>query len=199
MKHRLIASPFTHPLRELLSNVTGRQPQGFVNPGAEYERIRREICDQLRHVVEPVSGDHLVVDTFLREEIYSGPHIDRSPDIILVLKENFSGGTGLGSSLTSPVDPLTLRKVNGEHRMNGILLARGPMIKENCKIEGARLQDIAPTILFSLGFPVSDKMDGQVLFALFTQGFLVKNPEVKFMEFEGMEICFSRVFPDKRR
>lgn len=179
--------PIYPPLEGIVINVAGRQPQGIVNPGDDYERIRREICDQLRHVTDPVNGGPLIIDIFLREEIYSGPHIERSPDIILVLKENFTGGTGLSSTLTSPVDPLTLKKVNGEHRMNGILLARGPMIKENWTIEGACLQDIAPTLLYSLGLPVSDKMDGQVLEALFTQDFLLENPEVKSLEFKRVE------------
>jgi predicted AlkP superfamily phosphohydrolase/phosphomutase len=179
--------PIYPPLEGIVINVAGRQPQGIVNPGADYERIRHEICDQLRHIAEPVSGAPLIVDIFLREEIYSGPHIERSPDIILILKENYSGGTGLGSTLVTPVDPQALRKVNGEHRMNGILLAQGPMVQAGRMIESASLQDIAPTLLYSLGLPISNQMDGVVLKDLFIDDFLKENIEDKSMDLDDMK------------
>ena len=178
--------PMYPPLEGIVVNVTGRQPQGIVHPGAEYERIRQEICEQIRDVTDPVTGDRLIINTYLREDIYNGPHIERSPDIILVLKENYSGGTGLGSTFITAVDPLALQKVNGEHRMNGILVACGPMIKAREIIEGASLEDIAPTLLYSLGLPVSDKMDGKVLKDLFSKEFLARNPEVKSMKLDDM-------------
>ena len=54
------------------------------------------------------------------------------------------------------------------HREQGVLLAKGPGIKEtNTPVYGARLLDIAPTILHHFGLPIGDDMEGRVLTELF--------------------------------
>jgi len=64
----------------------------------------------------------------------------------------------------------------GTHRLHGILIVRGPAFRKNVEIEGARLLDMAPTILHLLGQPVPDDMDGHVLEELFEPSFLAQNP-----------------------
>ncbi len=54
------------------------------------------------------------------------------------------------------------------HRDQGVLLAKGPGIKKsNTPIYGARLLDIAPTILHHFGLPVGNDMEGRVLSEIF--------------------------------
>ena len=54
------------------------------------------------------------------------------------------------------------------HREQGVILAKGPGIKaSNEPIYGARLLDIAPTILHAHGLPVGDDLEGRVLKELF--------------------------------
>ncbi|MGJ8697526.1 MAG: alkaline phosphatase family protein [Verrucomicrobiaceae bacterium] len=63
------------------------------------------------------------------------------------------------------------------HRNQGVLLAKGPGIiasgrasdevQARSQIYGARLLDIAPTILHAFGLPVGDDMEGRVLTELF--------------------------------
>jgi hypothetical protein len=60
--------------------------------------------------------------------------------------------------------------------MNGVLLATGPIIRQNVWIEGARLMDMAPTILYALGEPVPGHMDGIVLEDLFLPAYLEAHP-----------------------
>ena len=40
---------------------------------------------------------------------------------------------------------------SGDHRMNGIMIGRGPELRRGARIEGARIIDYAPTILHSFG------------------------------------------------
>ena len=70
------------------------------------------------------------------------------------------------------------------HRNQGVLLAKGPGIKStNTPIYGARLLDIAPTILHHLNQPVGVDMEGRVLKELFSENHPVQtvptweNPE----------------------
>ncbi|MFT6243069.1 MAG: putative AlkP superfamily phosphohydrolase/phosphomutase/tetratricopeptide (TPR) repeat protein [Akkermansiaceae bacterium] len=55
------------------------------------------------------------------------------------------------------------------HRNQGVLLAKGPGIKPVSEIYGARLLDIAPTVLHAFGLPVGDDMEGRVLTELFEE------------------------------
>jgi arylsulfatase A-like enzyme len=43
-------------------------------------------------------------------------------------------------------------------------------------LDGAHLIDVAPTILYALGLPVPEDMDGRVLIEVFTQEHLAANP-----------------------
>lgn len=61
---------------------------------------------------------------------------------------------------------------SGNHRMNGILLMKGPALRRGVKIEGAEIIDLAPTILHLLGLPIPSYMDGKVLKEALDERFL---------------------------
>jgi tetratricopeptide (TPR) repeat protein len=50
-----------------------------------------------------------------------------------------------------------------QHRQHGILVMKGPGIKEDERVYGANLLDITPTILRLFNLPVGEDMDGMVL------------------------------------
>ena len=52
---------------------------------------------------------------------------------------------------------------SGDHLEEGVILARGPGIMSNSRIEGASVLDITPTVLHQMGFEVGDDMRGKVL------------------------------------
>ena len=60
-----------------------------------------------------------------------------------------------------------ISKLSGVHRMDGILLAQGPHIRRNARIEGAGIIDVAPTVMYALGLPIPTDMDGKPLAGLF--------------------------------
>jgi hypothetical protein len=60
----------------------------------------------------------------------------------------------------------------GHHRMDGILICHGPgIVREGARVEDARIEDLAPTILYLMGQPIPPEMDGRVLLDLFTPEF----------------------------
>ena len=61
---------------------------------------------------------------------------------------------------------------------DGIMIFSGPGIKaqRDKMVQGASLLDITPTILYYLGLPVAEDMDGEVLMELFTEEFLKSHP-----------------------
>jgi hypothetical protein len=51
----------------------------------------------------------------------------------------------------------------GMHRLEGVVLARGPGIRRGVRIADAGIMDIAPTVLYLLDLPVGRDMEGRVL------------------------------------
>ncbi len=56
------------------------------------------------------------------------------------------------------------------HRPQGVIAARGPELARDRLIHGARLLDVAPTILHHFGLPIGGDMEGRVLLEAFREG-----------------------------
>ena len=144
-------------------NVKGRQPQGIVEPGREYEDLRTEIISDLGRLREPQTVEKIVREVLRKEDEYSGPLIDRAPDIIVFYDHDYSGGPNPSGPIVSEVERYKLETWSGQHRMNGTLIMWGNGVREGVELEGAQITDLAPTIMYLLGLPIPSDMDGQVL------------------------------------
>ncbi len=169
------AYSFGRHLGSIYINVKGREPQGIVERGAEYEAVRDEIEALAYEFRDPRSGRQLIGEVLRREEIYTGPYLDQAPDLILRPKEPsdiFFGLADFGHRATVS----TVYRYSGMHRDYGMLVMSGPGIRPGAEIEGAVIQDIAPTVLHVMGLPVPSDMDGQVLEDAFAEGFMDAYP-----------------------
>lgn len=166
--------PMYPPVEGVMINVVGRQPEGCVAPGDEYEALRTRILEEARQLRDPRTGEPVVVEAYRREELYHGDKLETAPDLILVTQDCYKGGMGL-EALVEPVPLDVLNKLSGVHRLDGILLAQGPRLRHNANIEGARIVDVAPTILQLLGMAIPDDMDGAPLTQLFEDADLVRS------------------------
>jgi predicted AlkP superfamily phosphohydrolase/phosphomutase len=113
-----------------------------------------------------------VIERILRaREVYDGPYTERAPDLVFFTRDMSYKAMGL-SDFSSPHVFDSVYGTTGHHRMNGLLICRGPgVIKEGEWLEGARIEDLAPTILYAMGQPIPSEMDGRVLSDLFTGEF----------------------------
>jgi len=59
---------------------------------------------------------------------------------------------------------------------HGILLVKGPNIKKGYEIKDATIFDILPTMLYQLGLPQAEDMDGKILTEIFNEDFLRRTP-----------------------
>jgi predicted AlkP superfamily phosphohydrolase/phosphomutase len=158
--------PMYPPVEGIMINVIGRQAEGCVQAGEEYEALRTQILEEVRKLREPGTGEPIVLEAYRREELYHGERLETAPDIIIVTKDCYKGGTGI-DELISEVPLDVLSKLSGVHRMDGIILAQGPHIRRNGLIEGAGIIDVAPTVLYALGMAIPSDMDGKTLTGLF--------------------------------
>ena len=111
-----------------------------------------------------------MLEAYRREELYHGERLETAPDIIIVTKDCYKGGTSV-DELISEVPLDVLSKLSGVHRMDGIILAQGPHIRRNALIEGAGIIDVAPTVLYALGMSIPSDMDGVPLSELFEDAY----------------------------
>ena len=163
--------PMYPPVEGIMINVAGRQPEGCVQPGEEYEAIRARILEEVRNLRDPKTGEPIVLEAYRREELYHGERLETAPDLILVTQDSYKGGTGI-DGLVSEVPLDVISKLSGVHRMDGIILAQGPHIRRDAKLEGAGIIDVAPTVMYTLGMPIPSDMDGKPLTGLFEESYL---------------------------
>lgn len=159
---------------QIYLNVRGRQPFGMVAPEA-YETVRAEVIEHLQRLRHPVTGQPLVEQIIVREAAAYGPHLDNGPDLHLVLDGYRAMAYPLFATEGGIVTQQRLGN-SGDHRANGILIAAGPPFKVGQTLTAAHLVDLAPTLLYLLGVPVPDDMDGQVLWEAITPTHRAEHP-----------------------
>lgn len=173
-----------HPA--IFINMAGREPKGIVQPGHDYESMRNQIMEKLQNLRCPETGKPIAGQIFKSEEVYQGPEIFKAPDIIFEWNQFFyvHRPSGLGSSkdfLEALDDRALLASENtirpsGIHRDQGILVAVGKHFEKNKTMKESRIYDIAPTVLYHLGLPVPEDMDGWVLEEAIEGDYRKENP-----------------------
>jgi predicted AlkP superfamily phosphohydrolase/phosphomutase len=195
-------------------NLKGRFPEGTVEEGAEYDGLVKEISEKLVDLVDPATGEKVVERVYLREELYHGEALDRAPDLLVTWKGfeyntrrsygKEEDGRLFGSSLdVSDVSAYSSLQKSGTHHEKGIFIVRGPDVRGQDPFEGARIIDLAPTILYLLGETVPQDMDGRVLEEIVLPEFLAANPvrlgatggkdnKVKTVEYDESEEAYVK-------
>jgi predicted AlkP superfamily phosphohydrolase/phosphomutase len=157
-------------------NLRGREPDGIVMPGKEYEEVRDEIIDALGKWSDPETGQRYVRKVHKREDIYCGALVEKFPDLIIewncdngysyLFKNSYSA-----KRQRTPMRQLDAKErqhvKSGDHRDHGILMVSGIDIQQPMQLSDVAIIDLAPTILHMLGLPVPVDMDGRVLTELF--------------------------------
>jgi predicted AlkP superfamily phosphohydrolase/phosphomutase len=160
---------------QMYVNLRGREPEGIVSPGAEYEQVIDDLIERLNHLHNPKTGKEIPVRIFRREEIYQGPHMDEGPDLVFLPEDMRYNGFGLYQfSSRSWLEPSFDR--SGGHRMDGILMMAGPGVRSGCQLKDAALIDVAPTVLAAMQVPVPNDMDGKVLVDAFDSAYFHNRP-----------------------
>ena len=168
---------------EIWINIKGREPNGIVQPGEDYERLRDFIIENLMSVKDIRSGEPVVRRACRREEIYHGQYVQKAPDIMVQWRQDFviSGLKSHGSKIQPAHKAYSARKsplFSGGHRKNGIAIIRGPHIKRTHNFGTAEIVDLVPTILYLLGLPVPKEMDGRIIQGAINEQYKELHPPV---------------------
>jgi predicted AlkP superfamily phosphohydrolase/phosphomutase len=134
---------------------TQAHPQGV--PEAQYEAFRDQLIEKLRGLTDPTSGVPVVSHIWRREEAFDGAYMELAPDLTLELEDG-----GLVSILASNALVRPRPEPSGTHRPKGIIIARGPHVRQGLQLSSLPILDVAPLILYSLDLPIPTDMEGRV-------------------------------------
>jgi len=159
--------------------------------GGEYEPLREEIIQKLREM--KFDNKAVMREVYKREEVFSGKYTEKIPDIV------FSAGRDFYTSSFPSIRIIEEQKepkdgITGEHNSirDGIFIAFGKDIKNGFEIEGARILDVAPTVLHIFGAPIPEDMDGRVLTEIFRDGSEPAEWEIKYQKVSKEKERISR-------
>lgn len=153
----------------LYINLKGRGPVGIVEP-REYEALRDELMRRFRSArARDREGREIAIfpEVYKTEELYGCTREDRPdmPDLLLSPQPGLAVIRKIRG--THPVRWSSESRLEGTHRVEGIVAMRGPCINRGRRIEG-NIVDITPTVLAMLGLRVPIDMEGRVLEDAFT-------------------------------
>jgi len=152
-------------LGNIYINLMGREPQGSVVPGRDYDDVRTALVQKLEALVDPETGEKPVQRVYRREEIYSGYDPRIVPDLRAANSRHYRIGwqTALGE-VPPKIFEDNLKAWSGDHCSNDPSLVPGVLFS-NVRLARADpgIADIYPTVLALLGVPPVEGIDGRSL------------------------------------
>jgi len=140
-------------------NLKGRDPQGIVQPGAEYEKLREEIISLLYNYTDPRTGRKPVAFALKKEDArILGLYGDYIGDIVY----------GVGGWVSGEHGRQLTTAEYGIGSLKGLFIMKGPGVKKGYVLNrNVWLVDIVPTICYLLNWPVPKDAEGAVLYQAF--------------------------------
>jgi predicted AlkP superfamily phosphohydrolase/phosphomutase len=144
--------------------------------GESKRTLTRELIEGLEELVDPYTGTHVVQLVRLGDEYYRGAKDKSIPGIVVALKPDYAWGHHV-SNYSSLVTKVGRPSQEGDHRLEGILLAQGPSIVPQAEpAMDPSLEDLAPTILYLMDLPISEDFDGSIITELIKPDLLESQP-----------------------
>lgn len=146
---------------QIFVNLRGREPEGIVAPGEEYELLLDELSSALftlQHEGKPV-----VDAIYRRKDIYHGPYADYGPDLNVIMRGMSYTAQSWREMAGHEIFAPSGTHYTGIHRPLGMVALSGPMIPAHGFQAEVQIVDLAPTLLWLMGLPISSHIDGRLL------------------------------------
>jgi predicted AlkP superfamily phosphohydrolase/phosphomutase len=142
-------------------NRKGREARGIIE-ASQVDAVKAAIASGLTGLCDSERGKIAVRSVVTREQIYTGPYADESPDLLVNFAQGYrvSWATALGGVPAGHFED-NAKKWGGDHIIDpclipGVLFMNRPFHEQNVS-----LLDMAPTILAALGVPRGAAMEGR--------------------------------------
>lgn len=136
-------------------NLVGREPQGTVRRGAEYDELFRRLRDDLMEIVNLDTGKPITQRVIRTADMYQGPYLDYLPDVV-VEWANHGPVFRIGSPKIGELRGAYQYCRTGEHKPGGLFIAAGPSIPQGTLNRSVSIMDFAPTLSTVLDVDLPD-------------------------------------------
>jgi predicted AlkP superfamily phosphohydrolase/phosphomutase len=167
-------------------NVQGREPNGVI-PGSEYESFQNEMKAKFESLADD-KGQLLNSLVFKPKEMYQNVR-NVAPDLIVHFGGLYWRSIGTVGHSAIHVQENDTGPDGCNHAQYGTFILAAPNCPLGGEYEGARLLDIAPTLLDLAGYEIPDSMQGRSLVA----GLEKKTPGGGGVDSEGEKIIHDRL------
>jgi len=160
-------------------NTRGRDPEGIVERGAAYERVREEVIKALHEYVDPATGLKPIVLALTREDARILGHCDeRSGDVIYAVDPRFYKEHG----------PHLPTAQVGIGDLRSLFVMAGPGVKKGVALERTVwLTDIVPTICHLAELPIPRHCEGAILYQA------LEDPDARVKELQSLRRNVERL------
>jgi predicted AlkP superfamily phosphohydrolase/phosphomutase len=131
-------------------NLAGREPQGRIRPGAEYDAFCDTLTSDLLAFVNLETGRPLVRRVLRSSEVYEGERLQDLPDL-MVEWDRDSPVSAISSPKTGTIRGKFPGIRTGDHKPEGMVFAMGPGIRPGRLPRPISITEFAPTIAARLG------------------------------------------------
>ncbi len=134
-------------------NLKGREPEGSVSPGEEYESLLDELREMFLSLRDPGDDSPVVSEVRRRDELFFDPLADRGPDLVAIPHDGYDLKGPLGSKELFRKD-----KLLGMHTYDNAFVAiRGHKVRT----ADPEVMDGFATVLDLMGEEPPDDMDAR--------------------------------------
>ena len=113
---------------------------------------------------EERDGEPAIRSVRSREDVYHGPYVVEAPDLLVNFASGYrvSWSSSMGGVARGHLED-NIKKWSGDHIIDPELVPGVLFMNRPFRGEGARLLDLAPTIMARLGVPKGPAMEGKSL------------------------------------
>ena len=145
-------------------NLKGREQNGIVNPGEEYQSLKRELIEKLTGLKDSGTGETAINRIYELSETGSGPYGKNGPDLLFGFNPGYrTSWDSVTGDTTGPIFSDNVKKWSGDHcidapQVPGIFFASHKIGRDN-----PHLRDISATCIDLFGLKIPAYMEGSPL------------------------------------
>ncbi len=158
---------------QIYVNLKGREPEGIVAPGAERDTLLDEITHALHRLMD--EGQPVVDVVYRSDQTYQGTYATKGADLNILTRGMTYVSQSWREMAGKDIFARSGTHYTWTHRPVGLIAIHGSSIMQGRQPE-VHVVDVAPTLMWLLGLPIPDDLDGRLLTPFVRSDALFTNP-----------------------
>lgn len=130
--------------------------------GIDFGEFRSKLIQAIKQIKDPDTHENIVEWVSCREDIYQGPYINKYPDVVFKMRNEYGISRAMHERSIVGVNPFH-RKLSGGHRREGTLIINNA--SKPITANTASILNIGATILDLLDVPLDNRLRSQSMCA----------------------------------